>query len=166
MWIRIAAFAVVAAMAAAAAGLFLYQDDEQRLRDDLKRLSQGRAPSGILTEYDAVCFDNGGARADLDEAALRSGLNFQPSINACGIDRSCCNLRSDLGGLAGLVRGDEIKCVEVNRFTYLLDGEQPFCTAPAQLTVVERTFTTRFNPPGRPWFSTIGRPYFQIGRRP
>lgn len=156
---------VLVAVVAVSVGMSVFRAVPELVHDDLQAISQGHAPFAILNKVDAVCFDNGKGRADFDEAALRSGLNFQSSLNACGIDRSCCNLGSDLAGLVGLVRGNEIMCVEVKYFTYLLDGGQPICAKPSQLKVSYQTYTTRFNPPGRPWFSTVGRKYFQIGQQ-
>jgi hypothetical protein len=128
-------------------------------------MSQGRAPSAIFDKFDAVCFDGGSGRFDLTVAARQIGLNIEPSLNACGIDRTCCDFRSDVAGFIGLVRGTEVMCVEIDHFSYLLDGDKPFCAKPSQLQVSQQTYATRFNPPGRSYFTTVGRKYFQIGQQ-
>ncbi len=138
---------------------------EVRVNDDLLSISQGRAPSAIIDKFDAVCFDAGAGRFDLINAARSNGMNIDASLKACGIDQTCCGANSDLAGYIGLVRGNAVMCVEVNRFEYHLEGDEPFCAKPSQLRVSQHTHTTRFNPPRRAYFTIVGRKYFQVGRK-
>ena len=72
---------------------------------------------------------------------------------------------SDAGGVVGLLRGNEIKCVRTERFTYLLESDYALCAKPSDLKIVRRTFTSRVNPPGRSWLSQPGQEYFEVGQK-
>ncbi len=154
----------VATIAVAVGTAFLWTSDEALIFADLEAISQDRAPHKILNELDAVCFSFHPALVS-DEFYAAAGRNRALPYKSCGIGNSCCDLMSDAGGVVGLLRGNEIKCVRTERFTYLLESDYALCAKPSDLKIVRRTFTSRVNPPGRSWLSQPGQEYFEVGQK-
>jgi hypothetical protein len=156
---------IVAGFFSAVVGSCAPIDDQTNILTDLESIAQSGKPSGYLTKLDAVCFNfnNARAREEIAEAADRARLNIKPSLDACGVGRSCCAISSDVSGIIATVEKEEIKCVEIDRFVFLLETQQAMCVKPSELKVSRKKFASRVNPPGRQWFSKPGEPYFEIG---
>lgn len=141
-------------------------DEEAGVLAGLESVVQPGKPSGLFAEADAVCFNFNNARVkeELMEAADRENLGVGASLDACGIGRTCCGLNSDVSGVVAIVKGQQIRCVEIYRFAFLLEANRAACIKPSNLKVTRKIFATRVNPPGRPWFSKPGEYYFEIGK--
>jgi hypothetical protein len=140
---------------------------EARLLADIDALSRDGRPGEFIEQFDFVCFNfgNNSVVEEFSRESLRLGQNFSPSLKSCGIERTCCNLRSEAGGFVGLVRGEEIECLEVNKFEFWPAGDRPICAKPSELSIEHRPYTGPEHPAGRPWISRPGSPSYTIVER-
>lgn len=158
--VMMALFAIVAAIFA----LQYYTTyDERRIEAELRRSATSGQTSDVFAENDLICFNdnNGTERSDFARAAKRVGRDISKSIEACGVDRSCCEVASNVNGVVGIVRGDEIKCLAIWRFVYLLEKGREACIQPSRLRVSIETFETEIGFQGRPWKGMPGTSYFK-----
>ena len=149
-------------------GLVLYGCDrsEQHIVGELERLSRGEGPGEFFARFDYVCFDYSSAvpKAEFTEAAAKRNIPVKVSWAACGVDRSCCSLNSDVAGVVGLVKDNTIRCVEMNR-AFLADPPRAICAKPSELVVKKQTFTTAAQIPYRSVRSVPGKTYYAIGEK-
>jgi hypothetical protein len=140
---------------------------EARLQADIDELSKDGHPGEFIKQFDLICFNfsNNNVVEEFNRESLRLGQNFSSSLKSCGVERTCCNLRSDAGGFVGLVRGEEIECLEVNKFTFWPAGDRPICAKPSELSIEHRPYTGPEHPAGRPWISRPGSPSYTIVER-
>ena len=156
---------VVASTLLAIIGSCARADEEADILAGLESVVQSGKPSGLLAGADAICFNfnNARMREELIEATDRENLGVRASLDACGVRRTCCGLNSDISGVVAIVKDQQIRCVEVDRFAFLLERNRAACIKPSNLKVTRKMFATRVNPPGRQWFSKPGAYYFEIG---
>ena len=135
--------------------------DTQR---ELNKVAETGTP-GRLSRFDWICFNDntGSERADFSRAAKTAGFNLDASLDACGIDRSCCSLDSDTM-IVGYVTGSEICCVD-GRTPYLLDTGNEACIRPSKLLVRREKVAERLIPKGRAWVAQPGSVVYKIGEK-
>jgi hypothetical protein len=140
---------------------------EARLLADIDDLSKDGHVGEFIKQFDFICFNfsNNNVVEEFSREALRIGQNFSSSLKSCGIERTCCNLNSDAGGFVGLVRGEEIECLAVNKFEFWPAGDRPICAKPSELSIEHRPYTGPEHPAGRPWISRPSSPSYTIGER-
>ena len=140
---------------------------EGQLRGDLELMTSGReaAETKVIGTVDQICFDGGGAERDFLAESKGQGDSFTTSLAQCGTGNSCCNLASDLGGVVGLVKDEQIRCVVIDSFDFYLKYDRPFCVKPNKLAVSRKTVVPGEQPPGRPWVARAGRTSFEVGER-
>jgi hypothetical protein len=149
---------VLAALPAFAASL------EDEIFEDLKERSEGKPSQKYIGAFDLICFTliNSSAREELLQEGRRVGSNFSHSLDSCGVNRSCCNLWTQASGVIGVVKNDQIRCVEIHKFDYWLEKNAPRCLKPSNLRVQKQTSPPAEEIPGRPRFRP-GRPAYRIG---
>jgi hypothetical protein len=140
--------------------------DEERVAAELERLSHGGGPGEYFAGFDHICFDfvSGSARKEFAEAAARKSIPLATSLAQCGVNRSCCNLDSDVTGVIGLINNGAIRCVSLRKASsaFLAEPQRALCAKPSDLIVKRESFSTRLQPPGRPWMSNPGQFYYKI----
>ena len=151
-------------LAALFAGFIVYSTHEQRwLQSELDHVADRDRPSPSLAPFSLICFNsnNGSERTDFAKAARAAGSDVDDSLRQCGADKSCCGLNSDVAGIVGLVRDNEIRCVTA-RFVYVLQSRREACIPPNRLRVQRMTFKEHFRLPGRPWIGNPGNSFYQV----
>jgi hypothetical protein len=135
---------------------------EEHIVAELDRLSQGGEPGKYFAGFDYVCFDYGRAREEFATVAEKKSIPIAQSLAECGVDRSCCNMNSEVGGVVGLIKDGAIRCVELQKANSSFLTDRPICAKPSELIVTRGTFTTRVSPPQRPWIAMVGQTYYEI----
>ncbi|MGY3453116.1 hypothetical protein [Bradyrhizobium sp. USDA 4353] len=160
----------IAALAGSSFGLFAYcatPDLDQKLRRDLDALASGRslAETQLIGGADWVCIDRSAFRREFLAESVRLGGAFTRSLERCGVDNSCCIDRSDLGGVVGLVKDGEIRCVETESYDLYVRPEQAFCVKPDRLAVSRKVAVDGEHVLGRPWVGRASRTSFDVGSK-
>jgi hypothetical protein len=140
--------------------------NETKIISSIDLLAKAGVTDDHISQYDLICFDHGNIRLaeDFRKAASKQGVDISASLQSCGVDSSCCTIMSDVSGTIGLIKDDKIRCVGINRITFLTIGDVGICAKPSNLRISEEIFAKGFNPPGRPWFSIPGQSYYRILR--
>jgi hypothetical protein len=159
--------AVVGALMAAFYGVRYYRASEQMwIEGQLDAISETGNPDSRASSVDYFCFNNsnGTERDDFLRAAKRAGADIGNSIEKCGVDGTCCDLSSDLAGTIGVIRNNEIRCLPITRFAYILEGDN-LCAQPDNLVVSKERFSSDTRLRGRPWVGKMGDRYYRIRER-
>jgi hypothetical protein len=147
----------------ATASVTLAADVEDRLLADIARATGRGAQLDFISGFDFLCFAVNATAAKQEFLPLSQRLSSQlaRSVADCGTKKSCCNVSSNAAGVVGLVKNDQISCIEINKFDYWPKDNEPICLKPSQLvtTAVTRPFAEIR--PGRPRYRA-GRPSFEI----
>jgi hypothetical protein len=167
--IRRKRFAVIGSIIAvsllsALVGIRALEDSlEDKLYHDLKLSSEGKPDKTYVNGFDLICFtlNNSSAKEELLRENRRLGANFSASLEACGVNRSCCNLWTQASGIVGLVKNNQVLCVEIYKFDYWNDKDAPRCMQPKNLRFEKQTSSPSRNLAGRPAFNPR-RPSYMI----
>jgi hypothetical protein len=162
---RWTASAVIALSMGLLATWALWPSLEGELRRDLELMMSGHdaRETKFIATFEQICFDGGGAERDFLSESRRLGDAFTRSLEQCGIENSCCNYPSDIGGFIGLVKEGQIRCVSIDSFDFYLKPGRPFCVNPERLTVSRKIVVPGEQPAGRPWVARSGRTSFVVG---
>ena len=149
---------------------FLWTSEEGKIESEFDKLALNGEGGANLLQVDWLCFNdaNGAERVDFSRAAKRVGLDIEASLNACGVEQSCCEMDlydSNRLGTIGLVRGNKVSCVPMKRLIYLLEGTSEACIRPDRLKISKEKFKERVHLPGRIWVGDVGTQYYKIEER-
>jgi len=160
--------AILAVTSLALIAYWALPDLDQKLRRDLDILASGRslAETQLIGGVDLVCIDQGAFRHEFLAESTKLGGLFTRSFEKCGIENSCCIETSDLGGVVGLVKDGEIRCVEIESYDLYLKPEEAFCVKPERLAVSRKVAVDGERVLGRPWVGRASRTSFNVGRKP
>ena len=166
MW-RWSGLAAVAVLSAALVTCAFWPSLEGKLRRDLELMMLGRAAgeTEVIGGSEWICFDGGRAYDEFLSESKRLGDPFTPSLQQGGIENSCRNLVSDAVGVIGLVKGGQIRCVEIDAFDVYLKSDRAFCAKPERLAVLRKIVVPGERPLGRPWIARSGRTSFEVGEK-
>jgi len=139
---------------------------DQKLRRDLDPLASGRslAETQLIGGVEWVCIDQGAFRHEFLAESTRLGGAFTRSFEKCGIENSCCIETSDVGGVVGLVKDGEIRCVEAESYDVYLKPAGAFCVKPERLSVSRKVAVDGERVLGRPWVGRAGRTSFEVSK--
>jgi len=112
-------------------------DDEDKILSDLELLSDGKSPTSLVETLDFICF----------------GFAYSNS------QRCSPGLLSTKTAVIDLVRNNDSKCLEINKFKFSIDDKGPRCIEPNKLHVV------KINSASHRESRYASRPYFEITAR-
>jgi hypothetical protein len=145
------------------AAFFLWPTVQRKLLGDLQMMSSGQdaAATEVIGSTDWICFDRGRYQEEFMSESRRLGEPFTRSLEQCGVDHSCCNSDSNIGGVIGLVKDGQIRCVEnVDFDVYPKLG--PVCVKPTDVIISRKNVASGTEVPGRPWVTRASRATFEI----
>jgi hypothetical protein len=111
----------------------LTKTDANKLQNDLNLISEGKLPTDFINGYDYICFP----LSNLIQSEL---LAESARIGFPGSAENCGEYFSPSPGLpieVGLVRNNQIRCINIMKFSYWIKRDGPRCFAPSKLHVVK-----------------------------
>jgi len=163
-----AATGLTVAVLGSIAACSLWPSLDHKLRRDFELMASGRDANETeaVGRADWICFNQANDqflyRREFLSESKRLGDAFTQSLEVCGIENSCCGEGSHFGGAIGLVKGGEIRCVEIDSFDFYLKLERPFCAKPERLAVLSKIAIPGEHPLGRQWVARAGRTSFEV----
>jgi hypothetical protein len=163
-----AATGLTVAVLGSIAACSLWPSLDHKLRRDFELMASGRdaKETAAVGRADWICFNQTNNqlfyRREFLSESKRLGDAFTQSLDRCGVENSCCGGDSHFGGAIGLVKGGEIRCVEIDSFDFYLKLERPFCAKPERLAVSSKIAIPGEQPLGRQWVARAGRTSFEV----